>query len=158
MLYTVVLLKNVSGLLSLKCSFCSKSNIKKQKHNKKNHNIHGVEMRFLSQSPARMFVNVKPGQTVDRTDQILDICPLCPTLPAQLVYLNFLELSLHFPGSRSLLTVFPSHRMPFLNISTCLNPTLTLTQLKMASSSQLLRQIQAKKDPRSNSLLALIEH
>lgn len=48
--------------------------------------------------------------------------------------------------------------MPFFNISTCLNPTLTLTELKMASSSQLLRHIQAKKDPRSNSLLALIEH
>lgn len=52
MLYTVVLLKNVSGLLSLKCSFCSKSNIKK----KKTHNNHGAEMRFLSQSPAHMFV------------------------------------------------------------------------------------------------------
>ena len=51
----------------------AKATLKKKKN-------HGVEMRFLSQSPAQMFVNVKPWQTVGRTDQVLDIGSLCLTL------------------------------------------------------------------------------
>lgn len=73
MLCTVVLLKNVSGLLSLKCSFCSKATLKKKKSS-------GLVLSVLSQSPAQMFVNVKPGQTVGRTDQVFDIGSLCLTL------------------------------------------------------------------------------